>query len=42
MKRLNYTNLTSTIRRIHAAKERSEITGVPVDEILEQDRELRR
>jgi monoamine oxidase len=42
MKTLNYSSITSTIRRIHAAARRSEQTGVPVDELLDQDRELRK
>ena len=42
MKRMNYSSITSAIRRIHAAKKRSDSSGIPVKELLEQDRELRR
>ncbi len=42
MKRMNYSSITSAIRRIHEAKRRSDSTGVPVKELLDQDRELRR
>lgn len=41
MKRLNYSTITSMIRRIHAAKQKSDATGVPIRELLDQDRELR-
>ena len=42
MKTLNYSSITSAIRRIHAAMRKSEQTGVPVGELLDQDRELRK
>ena len=42
MKRLNYSTITSMIRRIHAAKQKSDATGVPIRELLDQDRELRK
>ena len=42
MKRMNYSSITSAIRRIHEAKRRSDSTGIPVKELLDQDRELRR
>ena len=42
MKRMNYSSITSAIRRIHEAKRRSDDSGIPVRELLEQDRELRR
>ncbi len=42
MKRMNYSSITSAIRRIHEAKRRSDATGIPVKELLDQDRELRR
>jgi monoamine oxidase len=42
MKRLNYSTITSTIRRIHEAKKKSDATGIPVRELLDQDRELRK
>jgi monoamine oxidase len=42
MKRMNYSSITAAIRRIHEAKRRSDSTGIPVKELLDQDRELRR
>ena len=42
MKRLNYSSITAAIRRIHAAKAKSDSTGIPIGELLEQDRELRK
>ncbi|MGD8351339.1 MAG: NAD(P)-binding protein, partial [Gammaproteobacteria bacterium] len=42
MKRLNYSTITSAIRRIHAAKKKSDATGIPIREVLDQDRELRK
>jgi len=42
MKRMNYSSITTAIRRIHEAKNRSDSSGIPVKELLEQDRELRR
>jgi len=42
MKRMNYSSITSAIRRIHEAKNRSDSSGIPVKELLEQDRELRK
>jgi monoamine oxidase len=41
MKGLNYSNLTAVLRRIHQASLKSEETGIPVDELLGQDRQLR-
>ncbi|MCH8106419.1 MAG: hypothetical protein IIC58_13105, partial [Proteobacteria bacterium] len=41
MKRLNYSNITATIRRIHQATLRSKKTGIPIAELLDQDKELR-
>lgn len=41
MKRLNYSNLTAVLRRMHQATLRSEKTGVPVRELLDQDKQLR-
>ncbi len=35
MKRMNYSSLTATIRRIHNATSQSKKTGIPVKEILE-------
>ena len=40
VKRLNYSSITSAIRRIHEAKKRSDETGIPVKELMDQDREL--
>jgi len=42
MKGMNYSSLTAILRRIHQASLRSEKSGVPVQELLEQDKELRR
>ena len=42
MKSLNYSSITAALRRIHRAKAKSDATGIPVKELLEQDRELRR
>ena len=42
MKRLNYSSITAALRRIHRAKAESDATGIPVKELLERDRELRR
>ncbi len=42
MKSLNYSSITAALRRIHRAKAKSDATGIPVTELLEQDRELRR
>ncbi len=41
MKGMNYSSLTAILRRIHQASLRSEKSGVPVKELLDQDRELR-
>ena len=41
MKRFNYSTITSTIRRIHSARRKSDETGIPIRELLDQDRELR-
>lgn len=42
MKHLNYSPLTALLRRIHRAKAQSDETGIPVKELMEQDRELRK
>jgi monoamine oxidase len=42
MKGMNYSSLTATLRRIHQATAKSKRTGIPVKELLDQDRELRR
>ncbi|MDH3389602.1 MAG: hypothetical protein OEN02_17075, partial [Gammaproteobacteria bacterium] len=42
MKRMNYSAITSLLRRIHEARKRSDASGIPVQELLEQDRELRK
>ncbi len=42
MKSLNYSSITAALRRIHRAKAESDATGVPVKELLDQDRELRK
>ena len=42
MKGLNYSNITAAIRRIHRAKIKSEETGIPVRELLDEDRDLRK
>ena len=42
MKRLNYSSITAAIRRIHAAKAKSDDSGIPAKELLEKDRELRK
>ena len=42
MKRMNYSSITAAIRRIHQAKTRSDASGVPIKELLEQDRQLRK
>jgi monoamine oxidase len=42
MKGMNYSSLTATLRRIHQATSKSKSTGIPVKELLDQDRELRR
>jgi len=42
MKRLNYSSITAAIRRIHAARAKSDDSGIPVKELLERDRELRK
>ena len=41
MKGLNYSSITTAIRRIHQAKKKSDATGVPVKELMDQDQELR-
>ena len=41
MKGLNYSSITTAIRRIHQAKKKSDASGVPMKELLDQDRELR-
>jgi monoamine oxidase len=42
MKHMNYSSITAMLRRIHRAKAISDETGVPVKELMEQDRELRK
>ena len=42
MKNMNYSSITAMLRRIHRAKAISDETGVPVKELMEQDRELRK
>jgi len=42
MKRMNYSSITSAIRRIHQAKSQSDASGVPIKELMDQDRELRK
>jgi monoamine oxidase len=42
MSRMPYSNLTRLLRRVHSAIRRSQATGASPQEILEQDRELRR
>lgn len=41
MKRMNYSSITAVLRRIHQATYNSRKSGVPVPELLDQDRELR-
>ena len=42
MKNLNYSSITSALRRIHRAKSISDETGIPVKELMQRDRELRK
>jgi monoamine oxidase len=42
MSRMPYSTITKLLRRIHGAVRQSERTGVSPQEVLEQDRELRR
>jgi monoamine oxidase len=42
MKRMNYSSITAMLRRIHRAKSISDDTGIPVKELMERDRELRK
>lgn len=42
MKHLNYSSITALLRRIHRAKALSDETGIPVKELMDQDRELRK
>src|SRR5210317_4057 len=42
MKHLNYSSITSLLRRIHRAKAMSDETGIPVKELMERDRDLRK
>ncbi|MCP4874038.1 MAG: hypothetical protein GY896_01010 [Gammaproteobacteria bacterium] len=42
MKRMNYSSITSAIRKNHQAKSKSDASGLPVAELLDQDRELRK
>jgi len=39
---MNYSPITALLRRIHQAKAKSDATGVPVRELMDQDRELRK
>jgi monoamine oxidase len=41
MKGLNYSSITTAIRRIHQAKKKSDASGVPIKELLDQDGDLR-
>jgi len=41
MKGMNYSNITALLRRIHQATLRSEKSGIPISELLGQDKELR-
>jgi len=41
MKGLNYSSITTAIRRIHQAKKKSDANGIPIKELLDQDRDLR-
>jgi len=42
MNRMNYSPITALLRRIHQAKAKSDATGIPVRELMDQDRELRK
>jgi monoamine oxidase len=42
MKRMNYSPITALLRRIHQAKAKSDTSGIPVRELMDQDRELRK
>ncbi|MCP4335881.1 MAG: hypothetical protein GY785_24815 [Gammaproteobacteria bacterium] len=42
MNRMNYSSITALLRRIHQAKAKSDATGIPVRELVDQDRELRK
>ena len=42
MKQMNYSPITAMLRRIHRAKAKSDATGIPVKELMEQDRALRK
>ncbi len=42
MKRMNYSPITALLRRIHQAKAKSDVTGIPVRELMDQDRQLRK
>lgn len=41
MKSLNYSSITSALRRIHRARRIFDETGIPVKELMQRDRELR-
>jgi monoamine oxidase len=42
MKHMNYSSITAMLRRIHRATSISDDTGIPVKELMERDRELRK
>ncbi|MCG6888186.1 MAG: FAD-dependent oxidoreductase [Gammaproteobacteria bacterium] len=42
MKHMNYSSITAMLRRIHRASSISDDTGIPVKELMERDRELRK
>jgi hypothetical protein len=42
VKRLYYSSITWAIRRIHEAKSRSDKSGIPLQDLIDQDRELRK
>jgi monoamine oxidase len=42
MKGMNYSSITAMLRRIHRAKSISDETGIPVRELIDRDRELRK
>jgi monoamine oxidase len=42
MSRMSYSPITALLRRIHKAKAKSDATGIPVRELMDQDKELRK
>lgn len=42
MKQMNYSPITALLRRIHRGKAISDETGIPVKELMDMDRELRK